>query len=86
MKINLRSFDEILYYSLHRMVYAYSAWIEKHFLLIHAMKIYSETSAMVQSTEFNLLIVIANEISLVILWLVVFSVWCLIKTKTVNCE
>lgn len=43
------------------------------FLVFNGVTMYQYTSGVVQSTEFSLLITIANELSLIIIWLALYA-------------
>ncbi len=51
------------------------------FMILHGYILFENTSSVVQSTEFGMLITVANEISLIIIWLAIFGLWCLTKDR-----
>lgn len=51
------------------------------FMAFNGALIFMNTSGVVQSSEFGLLITLANQLSLVMLWLALFSLWRLVPTR-----
>lgn len=50
-----------------------SAW-----MLFEGAMVYFQTSGFVQGSEFGMLITLANQFSLIMLWLALFAIWSLL--------
>ncbi len=50
------------------------------YMLFNGATIFVNTSGMVQGSEFGMLITLANQVSLLMLWLALFALWRLVPT------
>lgn len=51
------------------------------FMAFNGVLIFTSTSGVVQGSEFGMLITLANQLSLVMLWLALFALWRLMPTQ-----
>ena len=54
------------------------------YMVFNGAIIFVNTSGMVQGSEFGMLITLANQISLLMLWLALFALWRLVPTVSAS--
>ena len=51
------------------------------YMVLNGLTIFVNTSGVVQGSEFGMLITLANQISLLMLWLSLFALWRLVPSE-----
>ncbi len=56
------------------------------YMLVNGLSIFVNTSGVVQGSEFGMLITLANQLSLLMLWLALFALWRLVPLASMHSE